>query len=144
MDVKPVIVGVDGSKDSERALKWAADYAQKVGAPLEAVIAWEVSTLYGDTFSDKWDHTAVEKKHREVAEAAVREALGDGAQVEVRVEQGNASEVLVRDSSDVQHIVVGSRGHGGFTGMLLGSVSQHLVTHARCPVTVMPHEKTKK
>ncbi len=144
MDVKPVIVGVDGSKDSERALKWAANYAENVGAPLRAVIAWEVSTLYGDTFYGEWDHAAVEKRHREVADGAVREALGEGAQVEVRVEQGNAAEVLFRDSHDAQHIVVGSRGHGGFTGMLLGSVSQHLVTHARCPVTVMPHEKVKK
>ena len=141
MDVKPVIVGVDGSKDSERALKWAADYAQKVGAPLQAVIAWEVTTLYGETFSDKWDHTAVEKKHREVAEELVRETLGDGAAVEVRVEQGNAAEVLVEASKTAQLLVVGSRGHGGFTGMLLGSVSQHLVTHAHCPVTVLKRVK---
>ncbi|NYF98497.1 universal stress protein [Janibacter cremeus] len=144
MDVKPVIVGVDGSKDSGRALKWAADYAQHVGAPLQAVITWDVSTLYGDTFSGTWDSTAVEQKHREVADKIVGEALGDGAQVDVRVEKGNASEVLVRDSDEAQLIVVGSRGFGGFKGMLLGSVSQHLVTHARCPVTVLQHEKVKK
>ncbi|WP_277453298.1 universal stress protein [Janibacter sp. DB-40] len=144
MDVKPVIVGVDGSQDSVRAMKWAAEYAKHISAPLQVVIAWEVSTLYGETFSDNWDHTAVEKKHREVAEGVVSEALGDGAQVDVRVEHGNASEVMVRASHDAQLIVVGSRGHGGFTGMLLGSVSQHLVTHARCAVTVLPHEKSKK
>lgn len=144
MDAKPVIAGVDGSKDSGRALKWAADYAQQVGAPLHAVITWEVSTLYGDTFSGKWDSTAVQQKHREVVDKLVTETLGEGAQVEVRVEEGNASEMLVQASRDAQLLVVGSRGHGGFTGMLLGSVSQHLVTHARCAVTVMPHEKVKK
>ncbi|WP_338748927.1 universal stress protein [Janibacter alittae] len=141
MDVKPVIAGVDGSKDSGRALKWAADYAQQAGAPLQALITWEVSTLYGDTFSGEWDSTAVEQKHREVAEKLVSDTLGGGAQVDVRVEKGNASEVLVRESKDAQLIVVGSRGFGGFRGMLLGSVSHHLVTHARCPVTVMQHEK---
>lgn len=139
MDAKPVIAGVDGSKDSGRALKWAADYAKQVGAPLQAVITWDVSTLYGDTFSGKWDSTAVEQKHREVVDRLVGENLDDGAQVDVRVEKGNASEVLVRASKDAQLVVVGSRGHGGFTGMLLGSVSQHLVTHARCPVTVLQH-----
>lgn len=144
MDAKPVIVGIDGSKDSGRALKWAADYAQQVEAPLQAFIAWEVSTLYGDTFSGKWESTAVQQKHREVVDKLVTETLGEGAQVEVRVEEGNASEMLVQASRDAQLLVVGSRGHGGFTGMLLGSVSQHLVTHARCAVTVMPHEKVKK
>lgn len=144
MDAKPVIVGVDGSQDSVRATKWAAEYAKHIGAPLQVVIAWEVTTLYDETISSKWDHTAVEKKHREVADRVVSEALGDGAQADVRVEHGNAAEVMVRASPDAQLIVVGSRGHGGFTGMLLGSVSQHLVTHARCPVTVLPHEKTKK
>lgn len=108
------------------------------------MIAWEVSTLYGDTFSGKWDSTAVQQKHREVVDKLVTETLGEGAQVEVRVEEGNASEMLVQASKDAQLLVVGSRGHGGFTGMLLGSVSQHLVTHARCAVTVMPHEKVKK
>ena len=141
MDAKPVLVGIDGSKDSGRAMKWAADYAQLVGAPLQAVISWEVSTLYSETFSGKWDHTAVDQKHREVAEELVRETLGDGAAVEVRVEQGNAAEVLVEASKTAQLLVVGSRGHGGFTGMLLGSVSQHLVTHAHCPVTVLKRVK---
>lgn len=141
MDVKPVIAGVDGSPDSGRALTWAAEYAKQAGAPLRVVITWDVSTLYGETFSDKWDSTAVEKKHREVAQELITKSLGDGADAEVVVEKGNPSEILVNASSDAQLIVVGSRGHGGFTGMLLGSVSQHLVTHARCPVTVLPHQK---
>lgn len=144
MDVKPVIVGVDGSSDSVRALEWAAEYARWVEAPLHGVISWEVPTLYGDTFSDKWDSTGVEQKHREVLDKAVGQALGEGAQVEPHVERGNAAKVLVRASKDAQLVVVGSRGHGGFSGMLLGSVSQHLVTHARCPVVVMPHGDVKK
>lgn len=144
MDVKPVIVGVDGSPDSLRALRWAADYAQQVGAPLEAVITWEVETLYATTFAGKWDTTAVKQRHREFLDEAITKGLGDGAQVRPRVEQGNASEVLVRASEDAQMVVVGSRGHGGFAGMMLGSVSQHLVTHARCPVLVLPHKDRTK
>ncbi|WP_435200880.1 universal stress protein [Janibacter sp. GS2] len=144
MDVKPVIVGVDGSPDSVRALQWAAEHARLIEAPLHGVISWEVATIYGDTFFGKQDFTAVEEKNREVLEGAVRKALGEGAQVEARIERGNASEVLVRASRDAQLVVVGSRGHGGFTGMLLGSVSQHLVTHARCPVLVMPHGRPSK
>ena len=140
MDAKPIVVGVDGSADSVRALRWATDYAQATGAPVRALMSWNVSTIYGDTFFGNWDQSGVEAKHRELLETAVREALGEGAQVETAVEHGHASEVLVKASHDAQLVVVGSRGRGGFGGMLLGSVSQHLVTHARCPVLVMPHE----
>ncbi len=144
MDVKPVIVGVDGSADSVRALQWAAEYARRFEAPLECVITWEMSTLYGDTFFGAEDYRAVEEKSRAVLDEVVREALGDDAQVAKRAERGHPSEVLVRESKTAQLVVVGSRGRGSFTGMLLGSVSQHLVSHARCPVIIMEHEDLKK
>lgn len=144
MDVKPVIVGIDGSPDSVRAVTWAADYARQVDAPLQGVIAWEVSTLYGDTFGGKVDLTAVKEKHRSVLDETVQKALGDDAQVEPRVEKGNPAAVLVKASKEAQLVVVGSRGLGSFAGMLLGSVSQQLVSHAECPVLVLPTEGAKK
>ena len=79
MDAKPIVVGVDGSADSVRALRWATDYAQATGAPVRALMSWNVSTIYGDTFFGNWDQSGVEAKHRELLETAVREALGEGA-----------------------------------------------------------------
>lgn len=144
MDDKPIIVGIDGSPDSVQAVKWAADYAQLTGAPLHGLIAWEVSTLYGDTFSGEVDYTAVKEKHRAVLDEAVQEALGRDAELEGRVEKGSPAEVLVKASGDARLVVVGSRGRGNFAGLVLGSVSQRLVSHARCPVLVLPTTRTKK
>lgn len=142
MDSKPVVVGVDGSPDSLRALKWAAGYARDHGAPLQAVSVYEMPVVWGGAYAlaalpDAKDLAA---KAREVLGESVREALGEDAEVTERVEEGHPARVLVNASRAAQLVVVGSRGHGGFTGLLLGSVSQYCVTHARCPVLVLPHE----
>ena len=145
MDDKPVIVGVDGSPDSLRALQWAAEYARVYEAPLQALTAFEVPAIYGPSAMAGWqDAQLLEKDSRSMLADAVREALGEGAQVEERVLRGHPAEALVKASPEAQLVVVGSRGRGGFTGMLLGSVSQHVVTHAHSPVLVMPHEDLAK
>ncbi len=142
MDTKPIIVGVDGSPDSERALRWAAEHARRFEAPLHAVTTWQIPPVYGDAYFGASDFVGFEEKSRAVLADTVREALGEGAQITERVERGHPSDVLVQASKEAQLVVVGSRGRGTFAGMLLGSVSQHLVTHARCPVVVMQHEDT--
>ena len=139
MDAKPIVVGVDGSPDSVRALRWAAEYAQRFDAPLQALTTWQIPTVYGDTYFGAEDYVGFEDKARAQLVETVREALGEGAQVKERVERGHPSDVLVQASKDAQLVVVGSRGLGSFRGMLLGSVSQYCVTHAHCPVIVMPH-----
>lgn len=146
MDTKPVIVGVDGSPDSVRALQWAAEYAGRYGAPLEAVIVFQVPVVWGGPYAMRGlpDSADLEKQARGVLADTVRTALGEDAQVTERVETGHTADALVTASRGAQLVVVGSRGHGGFTGLLLGSVSQYCVTHARCPVIVMPHEDQRK
>ncbi len=141
MAVEPIIVGIDGSADSVRALKWAAEYARQVDAPLVGLVAWELEPVYGYMAMTSWETAeSVEGEAREMLADTVGHTLGKDAQVEQRSVRGHPAKMLVEASKDAQLVVVGSRGRGGFTGMLLGSVSQHVVTHARCPVTVLPHE----
>lgn len=140
MDAKPVVVGVDGSPDSVRALRWAAEYAQRFESPLVAVAVWQAPVVYGDMYFSAQDYAGFEERARAGLVESVREALGEDAQITEKVEQGHPSHALVEASKDAQLVVVGSRGLGSFKGTLLGSVSQHCVTHARCPVMVVPHE----
>ena len=140
MDTKPVVVGVDGSPDSLEALRWGAEYAGRVEAPLHALAVYELPTPPGPMAMRGFqDSETLEKDVRAMLTEAVRSALGPEAQVTERVERGHPGHNLVEASHDAQLVVVGSRGHGGFAGMLLGSVSQQCVTRARCPVIVMPH-----
>lgn len=140
MESKPIVVGVDGSADSERALRWAAEHARNYDAPLVALAAFDVPRIYGPMAMTGWqDPTELNNASRTMLAETVRNALGDDAALEQRVRRGHPAESLVQASKEAQHLVVGSRGHGGFTGLLLGSVSQHIIAHARCPVTVMPH-----
>ena len=139
MTAAPVLVGVDGSEESRLALRWAFEYAQVSGAPVEAVIAWEIPPTYG--LAPSYDDVDFEKKAQEIAEETIRAVVGDNAPVTVRVERGHPAPILVAASEHAQLLVVGSRGHGAFAGMLLGSVSQHCVHQAHCPVVVIRRPK---
>lgn len=140
MDARPVIVGVDGAQDSVRALEWAAEYARAFDAPLHVLAAYDVPTVLGPYAMAGWESpTKLEEAARSMLTDTVRDTLGENARVEEQVLRGHAAEALVKVSKGARLVVVGSRGRGGFTGMLLGSVSQHVVAHARCPVIVMPH-----
>lgn len=145
MENKPVIVGIDGSPDSVRALRWAAEQARSLQAPLQALTTFEVPPIFGASAMAGWEDPArLEEAARTMLADIVREAVGDEVEVEERVVRGHPAQVLVEESPDAQLLVLGSRGRGGFTGMLLGSVSQHTVTHARCPVVVIPNRDLAK
>jgi nucleotide-binding universal stress UspA family protein len=131
---RPVIVaGVDGSHCSLEALRWAARQAELTGAELQAVMAWSLPEIYSYTPRD------FEGDARRALEEAIEQALGQQPPVPVTAQavEGHAAEALIDASRDAQLLVVGRQGHGAFTGMLLGSVSQHCVAHAHCPVVVI-------
>ncbi|HVM67565.1 MAG TPA: universal stress protein [Acidimicrobiales bacterium] len=135
-DGRRIVVGVDGSDSSRRALEWATGEALLRGATLEAVIAWhrppEMSYPAVPIDND------FEGDARQALANELDAMLGPGAQGVVRrVEPGSAAPVLIEASRGADLLVVGSRGHGAFTGMLLGSVSRHCTAHAHCPVVVV-------
>lgn len=136
----PVVVGVDGSDASKDALRWAADYARMNGTPLKAVSAWHwpVSLVGALPMPDDFDPMA---EAHDNLEAILTEVLGaaPGCPVSSQVVGGPASAVLIEESQSAGLLVVGSRGHGGFTGLLLGSVSEHCARYAACPVVVVRH-----
>jgi nucleotide-binding universal stress UspA family protein len=133
-----IVVGVDGSPSSKAALAWAIRQAGLTGAVVEAAIAWRYPGLYGypAPIADDADYEALATK---VVSDAIAEVAGTAGAVEIRprVMEGNAAEELLGASAGAELLVVGSRGHGGFVEALLGSVSQHMVHHALCPVVVI-------
>ncbi|SFK77678.1 universal stress protein [Geodermatophilus ruber] len=131
-----IVVGLDGSPWSRQALQWAARQARLTGSELHVVTAWDLPKTYGGppiTGID-WEADARRSLEQELKEALEPAVAG---QVRAQVIRGHPAGVLVDAAADADLLVVGSRGHGGFAGMLLGSVSQHAVAHARCPVVVV-------
>jgi nucleotide-binding universal stress UspA family protein len=134
---RKVVVGVDGSPSSADALRWAARQADLMGAELHVVTTWDFPWALGyGPGVEGFDYAA---DARSVAESTVREVLGEqgGAKVQIHVESGHPAAQLLEEAKDADLLVVGSHGHGGFAGMLLGSVSQHVVAHAPCPTVVV-------
>ncbi|HEY2206977.1 MAG TPA: universal stress protein [Pseudonocardia sp.] len=130
-----IVVGVDGSPASLLALGWASRQAALTDADLDVVHAWQVPSAYGMVpAGDDW-----EQRDRAELDRAVHDTLSaaDSARVHVRQLRGHPAEALLEAAADADLLVVGSRGRGGFTGMMLGSVSQQLVVHAQCPVVVL-------
>lgn len=142
-----VVVGVDGSEHSIRALVWALEEAALRGATLVAVSSWSYPMMASDGLGGSaavFDFRVLEEGAAQALEAAIASACPDEsarAAIERRVIEGNAGHVLVEASEDADLLVVGSHGHGGFAGVLLGSVSTQCVHHAPCPITVVPPER---
>jgi nucleotide-binding universal stress UspA family protein len=132
-----VVVGVDGSPASEKALRWAADYAGLVGGGVRVVCVWHLPTGYG--YAPEYAGADFEAQARLGVEETVARVLGPepGAPVSIRVVRGHPAAVLVEESRKADLLVLGGRGLGAFTGMLLGSVSQHCTHHAACPTLVV-------
>lgn len=136
-----IVVGVDGSPQSRTALKWAAAEALDHGAGLVVLNVWE-HTLPPPSGSVSVSERYVPDPSQRTAEdlvQVIKEELGDDPPlvVQPQVKQGNPAKVLIDQAADADLLVVGSRGHGGFRGLVLGSVSQHVAAYATCPVTVV-------
>jgi nucleotide-binding universal stress UspA family protein len=137
-----VVVGVDGSAASAAAMAWAARYATALGATLRVVLAWHYPAPVGPAptgVAPESVNQEVEQSRYEILDKAVATAFGDSPSVPIerKAVYGHPAQVLIDESKDADLLVVGNRGHGGFSGMMLGSVSTHCVTHAYCPVTVI-------
>jgi nucleotide-binding universal stress UspA family protein len=142
-DYGRIVVGVDGSDASKDALRWAHRQATFTGSELVAVGVWSYVTMSYPTMSGyvpTVNDIDLEGDTRALLEQVVKEVL-DGAPVRLVVTEGHPAEVLTRFSASADLVVLGCRGHGGFVGALVGSVSQHVVSHASCPVVVVRHPK---
>ncbi len=133
---KRIVVGVDGSPASIQALAWAVRQARLTGAVVDAVCAWQFPVSYGWAVTDDTDYGALAAEALEKAIAEVRH-LDETVEIRGQVVEQNAAQALLDAAQGAELLVVGSRGHGGFAGALLGSVSNHCVHHAGCPVLVI-------
>jgi nucleotide-binding universal stress UspA family protein len=142
-----IIVGIDGSDHSKLALEWAMKEAAIRRAPLTVIIVHPVIAGFsGRPVSYPTDAALVDKA-RETAREEVDKTLarlggtGPGPEtVTVQAVNGFPAEALISAGQDADLLVVGSRGSGGFSRLLLGSVSSQVTHHARCPVVVIPSE----
>lgn len=137
-----IVVGVDGSEPSKRALRWAIDEATLRHATVTVVTAWHVPPYaYGAPGFGPIVAAPPTSSTREAAEdaanAAAEEARRAGIESDVIVSEAQAAHTLVETAREASLLVVGSRGHGGFTGLLLGSVGQQCAHHASCPVVIV-------
>ncbi len=139
--IRRIVVGVDGSEPSIRALQWAARQAEWSGATLEVLTAWtfpEHPAPLGLEIHVPWPDELIAQ-----ARVKLDEVIGDALpnidpqRVIARVTRGSAVRVLLDAARDAELLVVGSRGRGAMAELLLGSVSEHCVRHAGCPVVVV-------
>jgi nucleotide-binding universal stress UspA family protein len=131
-----VVVGIDGSESSTSALEWAASYAEATGTKVHAVAVWRDSgAMSFDVGGGAWDREGACRKRAKHQVALVAPAH-PGLEIELDVVRGDAREALVDASKDATLLVVGTRGHGGFANLMLGSTSTHCVHEAHCTVVV--------
>ena len=142
-----IVVGVDGSPNSERALDWAMRQAAAVHSPLTVIAVHEVPKSYwGDIpVIGPADESLLEKLRQAAEELTQRAAsrLGDARPESVKVQAVNGFVVkeLVDASQDADLVVLGARGGNSFARVLVGSVSNEVVQHSVCPVVIVPHER---
>jgi nucleotide-binding universal stress UspA family protein len=136
-----VVLGLDGSKVSARATDFAFEQAEEIGARLVVVHAWH--SPFSTYENGKGELVFDEAKVQQAAEVLVAEALAGpladhpDTEVDVRLIPGRPARAVLQAAEGADLLVVGSRGRGGFTGLLLGSTSQHVLHHAPCPVAII-------
>jgi len=138
-EARRIVAGTDGSPESLEALRWAAREAELRGADLLVVLAWQFPAVGPYLPAVPMDPAVWEDGAKQTLQTALTEVFGaklpDGVRAEIR--QGLPAQVLIEAGKEADLLIVGSRGHGGFVGALLGSVSTAIVHHAPCPVLVV-------
>lgn len=128
-----IVVGVDGTPSSVAALQWAVGQAQVSGAKVTALMGWRPNVAYG--YPDL--HVVRESEARALADAVAAVDAHD-VHLTTLFANGTAEGLLVNASADADLVVLGARRHHGLVGLVLGSVSEHVLAHAHCPVVVVP------
>jgi nucleotide-binding universal stress UspA family protein len=155
-----IVVGVDGSAGSDAALRWALAEAQLRGSRLRAVHVYEMPRVpvtdaglgvaggmavpAAVTDDGEQLRDAVEIEARGLVDTALRRADADaieGLEIDRVVTQGPPAATLIESARNAEMLVLGSRGRGGFLGLLLGSVSQQCAQHPPCPLVILPPPK---
>lgn len=150
-----IVVGVDGSPGAAEALRWAVAEARLRKARLQIVHAWIYGYVgmpsggigymgsFGSNAALGIEPEDLQRAAEDVLEKVIADIVGgvDGIEIERKVVEGAAAQVLIGAAVEADLLVVGSRGHGGFVGLLLGSVSQQCVHYAPCPVVVVHSPK---
>ena len=138
-----IVAGIDGSDASKDALRWAVEEARLRRADVVAVHAWQVPPPVPSLGPAPGVEIVeivpqLEEGAKKLVESIVAEVVGDDSDVNVEpvATEGPPANVLIEAAKGADLLVVGSRGHGGFVALLLGSVSQHVATHAPCPVLI--------
>lgn len=133
-----IVVGVDGSPSSLDALQWAVGQGAITGASVRAVIAWEYPPLSG--VDPMTAHVDWPTKARQTIDAELEKAVDTySTKVSSAALEGHPAQVLLEASVGAEVLVIGNSGHSGFTESLPGSVREHVITNATCPVLVMCH-----
>jgi nucleotide-binding universal stress UspA family protein len=143
-DTDRIVIGVDGSQGSKTALRWAMIQAGRTGATVEAITVWQDPARYGTAYGwtsqafegDTYINTMAKVLDDTVDEVSAQ--LDRPVTVVTRILEGHPAEALLRAASGARLLVLGSRGHGAFAGMVLGSITQHCIQHPPCPVVVVP------
>lgn len=139
-----IVVGVDGSEGSKHALAWAAEEARLRHVPLTVLLTWQLpATFYTGAVWVGMDSEVIDDL-RKLAQQRLDDvcselaSLLEDVDVERRVVEGATAHSLIEAAEDADLLVVGTRGHGGFAGLLLGSVSQQCAHHSPCPIVIIP------
>ncbi|MFF8380448.1 universal stress protein [Streptomyces sp. NPDC015661] len=137
-----IVVGVDGSEPSLKALKWAAAQAALTGDPLQAVISWDYPAVWASVMPGVPLQYDPEELSQRILDQAVDATLTpeEAAAVTRTVVGANATQALIDAAAGASLLVVGDRGYSGFKAAALGSVSSHVTQHAPCPVVVVRGE----
>ena len=131
-----IVVGVDGSDQSRAAMDWAIGESRLRNGEVQVLTAWSFPYV-SDAMGTAWDYEIFQKDAQAILEAELERVKDRGVPVTGKIVEGNPASALIDASRYADLVVVGSRGHGGFTGMLLGSVSHQTIHHAHCPVLVI-------
>jgi nucleotide-binding universal stress UspA family protein len=139
--MRRIVVGVDGSEDARRAVDWAVDEARLHGWSLELVHGVEVGVAAASPYGSGVVLEQLQDAGRQLLDAEVERVRALDVTARGILDIGSAAYALIEASRDAAMLVVGTRGHGGFHGLLLGSVSTACVHHAHCPVVVVPPDR---